>query len=112
MKFKKGQRIDLAALKEAVKITGFDLKWTDLLVTGVLVKTTGPDNEEALAIRVTSTGQQVFLGPGDSDESRRNYIEVERRASEKETRFRIQGRAHAHPDGTIGLSISKFVVLK
>ncbi len=102
----------MAALKEAVKITGFDLKWTDLLLTGVLVKTTGPDNEEALAIRVASTGQQVFLGTGETDESRRNYVEVERWASAKETRFRIRGRAHAHPDGTIGLSISRFEVQK
>ncbi len=95
-----------------MKITGFDLKWTDLLLTGVLVKTTGPDNEEALAIRVAITDQQVFLGTGETDESRRNYVEVERWVSAKETRFRIRGRAHTHPDGTIGLSISRFEVHK
>ncbi len=66
-----------------MKVTGFDLKWTELLVTGVLVKATGPDDEEALTIRLTSTGQQMFLGPGDSDESRRNFVEVERWASAK-----------------------------
>lgn len=94
-----------------MKIAGFDLKWTELLVTGVLVKATGPDNEEALAIRVASTGQPVFLGPGDSDESRKHYFEVERWAAEKETRLQIRGRAHGHPDGTIGLSISRFEVV-
>ncbi len=110
--FKERQQVDLAALKEAAKISGFELFWTDLVLTGQLVRATGPDNEETLAIRVASSGQTFSLGPGDSDETRRNYTEVARWADDGKTRLRIRGRAHAHTGAPPGMTISKFEILK
>ena len=108
---KKDQRIDLAGLKETVKTTGFDLKWTDLQLTGMLVQATGPDDEEMLAIQVPDTSQKIFLGSGQTDQSRRNYVEV-RRWEQDQTRLRFRGRAHAHADGSVGLSVDSFEVMK
>ncbi len=109
--FKEDQRIDLAGLKETVKTTGFDLKWTDLQLTGVLVQATGPDGEEMLAIQVFGTSQKMYLGPGETERSGRNYVEVARWRKDP-TRLRLRGRAHTHPDGSIGLSIASFEVVK
>ena len=110
--FRDGQQVDVAKLKEAAKLSGFELFWTDLAVTGQLVRATGPDNEEGLAIRVASTGQTFSLGPGDSDETRRNYTEVARWADDGRTRLRIRGRAHAHTGAPPGMTISKFGILE
>ena len=104
--FQDGQQVDLVALKEAAKLSGFELFWTDLVATGLLIRATGPDKEEDLAIRVASTGQMFSLGPGDSDETRRNYTEVARWADDGTTRLRIRGRAHAHPGAPPGMTIS------
>ncbi len=109
--FKKDERIDLAGFKETVKTTGFDLKWTDLQLTGVLVHATGPDNEEMLAIQVPGTSEKIFLGPGETERSRRNYVEVARWGKDQ-TRLRLRGRAHAHADGSVGLSVDRFEVVK
>ena len=109
--FRKDQRIDLALLKETVKTSGFDLKWTDLQLTGMLVQATGPDDEEMLAIQVLGTSQKIFLGPGETERSRRNYVEVARWGKDK-TRLHLRGRAHAHADGSVGLSVDRFEVEK
>ena len=109
--FKEDQRIDLAGLKETVKTTGFDLKWTDLQLTGVLVQATGPDGEEMLAIQVLGTSQKMYLGPGETERSGRNYVEVARWGKDQ-TRLRLRGRAHAHADGSVGLSVDSFEVMK
>ena len=109
--FKKDQRIDLAVLKETVKTTGFDLKWTDLQLTGMLVQAKGPDDEEMLAIQVPGTNQEIFLGRGETERSRRNYVEVGRWGKDQ-TRLRLRGRAHAHADGSVGLSVDRFEVVK
>ena len=98
--FNKDQRIDLAVLNETVKTTGFDLKWTDLQLTGMLVQATGPDNEEILAIQVPGASQKIFLGPGKTERSRRNYVEIARWEKDQ-TRLRLRGRAHAHADGSV-----------
>ena len=63
-------------------------------------------------MRVAETGQVIFLGPGEADEAHRNYTEVQRRAGEKEQRLRVRGRAHGYPDGTVGLSIRTFEIVK
>ncbi len=112
LSFRDGQRVDLLSLKETVRTAGFDLKWMDLVLIGILVQASGSEQEEALAIQIANTGQQVFLAPGDSDTSRRNYVEVRRWAGDEEVRLRPRGRAHGHPDGSIGLSISTFAVVK
>ncbi len=108
---KKDQRIDLALLKETVKTTGFDLKWTDLQLTGMLIQAAGPDDEEMLAIQVPGTSEKIFLGPGETNRSRRNYVEVARWGKDQ-ARLRLRGRAHAHADGSVGLSIESFEVVK
>ncbi len=109
--FETDQRIDLAVLKETVKTTGFDLKWTDLQLTGMLVQATGPDDEEMLAIQGPGTNQEIFLGSGETERSRRTYVEVGRWGKDQ-TRLRLRGRAHAHADGSVGLSIDSFEVVK
>ena len=109
--FKKDQRIDLAVLEETVKTTGFDLKWTDLQLTGMLVQATGPDDEEMLAILVSGTSEKIFLGPGETNRSRRNYVKVASWGKDP-TRLRLRGRAHAHADGSVVLSVDLYEVLE
>jgi len=104
--FKKGQQLDLPALKKAATDSGFELMWIELVLRGSLISVKGPDHGESLAIHLARTGQTVFLGPGDSEKTRSNFRKAAGWAAQGLTYLEIRGRAHAHPGAAPGMTIS------